>query len=158
MRENMRLKTPQGRYDTESAQLCAEWETGQEGEPNHIHEILYRTRHGQYFLHAAGGVETKYARWNHAGQARPDERIVPLTLDEAERWLDEHTEADQKYLLFDMHQQEKTPITFTLPNSLIEQLRASSRRRRLTQSAIVAAALKAYLEEQDPEGAPKDTR
>ncbi len=80
------------RYDTETAELVAEWSSG--GSPKdfrYCSEDLYRTKNGAWFLHGEGGPLSKYAEIQEAGRSWGGGcQITPFTEEEAATWLAEH--------------------------------------------------------------------
>lgn len=89
------------RYDTEAkfTEAVADYSNGMPcTDFRRIDEVLYRTNHGNWFIHGAGGAMTKYSA--PCGDLRgAGERIVPLTPDEALDWLESRgeTEVIEKY-------------------------------------------------------------
>ena len=86
-------------YDTETASLVARYNNGYAlGDFNYIREELYRKKNGEYFIYGQGGAWTKYSEsdgdWMSGGS-----RIIPLTLEKAEKWAEMHMSADD-YLKF----------------------------------------------------------
>lgn len=88
-------------YDTEKAILIAEYCNGlMMGDFNFISEDLYKSKNGQFFLHAIGGPNTIYSessdntRWGI-------ETIILLNTKEAYEWLEKRNESEtiEKYFL-----------------------------------------------------------
>ncbi len=73
------------RYNTESAREVGTTSRGV-GQA-HETETLLRKRTGEFFLHAVGGPESRYARRTAHGRYEPGERLIPLTDDEARTWI-----------------------------------------------------------------------
>jgi len=63
-------------YDTTKSKLIAHNINGQWGDPAGYEEFLYQTAKGYYFIHGIGGADSKY----------PEETIVPITAEEAEKF------------------------------------------------------------------------
>lgn len=81
-------------YDTSSAVPKAIWRTHEtETTIHYICETLYRKRIGEYFLHCVGGAGTEYAETTSYGERVHGERIIPMTIDDAEAWKKAHPEA-----------------------------------------------------------------
>lgn len=81
-------------YNTKTAEVIHEWSNGYYRNDFHrCEETLYRTRKGAWFLHGEGGALSKYAE-PHGSMRGSGEDIVPLTPEEAMRWLEEHDGAD----------------------------------------------------------------
>jgi hypothetical protein len=77
------------RYDTKTATEIAAYSNGRSPTDfGHVHETLYRTTKGAYFLCGQGGANSKYAESSY-GCTSEGSRLVPLTPDEASAWLEE---------------------------------------------------------------------
>jgi len=77
------------RYDTNHATKIASCGNGCPRSDSHfLEESLYRTDHGAWFIHGAGGAQTAYAAVSADGRHRYyNETFVPLTEDRAADWL-----------------------------------------------------------------------
>lgn len=81
-------------YDTSSAAPKAIWRTHDaEVSVHYICETLYQKHSGEFFLHCVGGAGTEYAETTSYGERVHGERIIPLTLDEADAWKKAHPDA-----------------------------------------------------------------
>ena len=67
-------------YDTETAELVFKYTHGYFGDPNGYEEILYKNEKGNYFVYGNGGENSEYA----------EEKIVRITKDKVEAWIDAH--------------------------------------------------------------------
>jgi len=88
------------RYDTETAELIAEWSNGLGySDFKHCEEDLYRTRKGTWFISGAGGPLSSYAVPYGNNGSSGSKAIRPLTAEEARSWLERHRELDalEKY-------------------------------------------------------------
>ena len=81
-------------YDTETAKLLGEDSYSNPGDFHHWTEQLYRTKSGKYFLHGEGGAMTKYAVSVGQNEWCGGEKIIPLDLDSAQKWAEEHLDGD----------------------------------------------------------------
>ncbi len=73
------------RYNTETATLIAQGGNGLDKiDCRHVHEELYRTKAGNWFLAGKGGPYSQYG-WREGGS-----RIKPLTPDEAFEWMEKN--------------------------------------------------------------------
>jgi hypothetical protein len=88
------------RYDTQTAELIAEWDNGgNRSDFRHCSESLYRTKNGAWFLHGRGGALSKYAEPCEAGRGTQGGcRITPLSEEQAAAWL-----ADNDVDAFERH-------------------------------------------------------
>lgn len=88
-------------YNTETAEKLGEYE------PNPYHsdfhwfcETLYRTKSGNFFLHGDGNAASKYSRSCGQNEWCSDEKIVPLSYDEAQEWAEKHLDGDDYINIF----------------------------------------------------------
>lgn len=76
------------KYDTETASMVAEHESGYPSDFSYVRETLYRKRGGEYFIHGVGNAASKYAEPTGLNSWRAGERVMPLTWDEAREWAE----------------------------------------------------------------------
>lgn len=77
-------------YNTETAELIADWDNGYYGNDfRRCSEELYLTKKGQYFIAGSGGPMSCYAE-SHGNSASGSEDIRLLTRNEAESWCEQH--------------------------------------------------------------------
>lgn len=81
-------------YDTETAQLVAEWSDGYPRDFDYLSETLYRKRTGEYFIHGEGGPMSRYAEPCGQNQWQSGEQIVPTSYEQARTWTEIHADAD----------------------------------------------------------------
>ena len=77
------------RYDTATAKLAGAYESGFIGDFDWVDERLYQKTTGEFFLAGKGGAKTRWASRTIDGYSS-GEGILPLTLDEAREWAEEH--------------------------------------------------------------------
>ena len=82
------------RYSTESAHFCGDREYGNHSDLNHLYEVLYQKRTGEFFLFGAGGAKSKYAKAIGANDWYGGEKIIPLTDDEAKKWAEKYLDGE----------------------------------------------------------------
>lgn len=83
------------RYDTETATLIGEYSYGYRGDFERIHEGLYVTKSGNFFLAGSGGPKTRYSVQVEQNSWSGSSDIFPLTKDEALEWAQDHLEAQE---------------------------------------------------------------
>ena len=83
------------RYDTETATLIGEYGYGSHGDFERIHEVLYRTKTGNYFVAGTGGPKTRYSVQVEQNSWSGSSDIYPLTNDEALEWAQAHLEPEE---------------------------------------------------------------
>lgn len=80
------------RYDTDTATLVGEYGYGNCGDFERIHEGLYRTKNGNYFVAGSGGPKTRYAVSVSQNCWSGSSDIYPLSKGEALEWAQDHLE------------------------------------------------------------------
>ena len=86
-------------YNTETAQLIAEWDNGCYGSDfRNCRKALYLTKKGQYFVAGSGGPMSEYAE-RHGNNTSGGSGLELITKGEAVRWCEEHecTEALEEH-------------------------------------------------------------
>lgn len=88
------------KYDTDTAELMAEWDNGDYSDFGFICEELYRKRTGEWFLYGRGGAQTRYAAGHGANNWGGGAEVVPLAEGEARKWTEEHCSGDKYEQIF----------------------------------------------------------
>ena len=83
------------RYNTDTATLVGEYGYGNRGDFDRIHEGLYRTKNGSYFVAGSGGPKTRYSVRVEQNCWSGSSDIYPLTQDEALEWAQAHLDAQE---------------------------------------------------------------
>ncbi len=83
------------KYDTETAELMAEYKISNRRDFNFLEEELYRKKTGEFFLYGEGGANSKYREEVALNEWSGGEAITPLSEDEAKRWVEAY--ADDEY-------------------------------------------------------------
>lgn len=88
-------------YDTDTATKVGYYDSGLSVyDFRHYSERLYKKRTGEFFLYGSGGPRTRYATIDGSGAQMGGEKIIPITLSEAKRWVEDHESADTYCDLF----------------------------------------------------------
>ena len=95
--------------DTDTAKKLGEDSYSNPGDFQYWVETLYRTKSGKYFLHGEGGAMTKYAVCVAQNEWSSGEKIIPLDLESAQKWAEEHLDGDD-YLAAFGEPEERTTI------------------------------------------------
>lgn len=82
------------KYDTNTAKWIGWYSHLPASDFRHVSETLYRKRTGEFFLHGSGGPMTDYRKRCQDGSWIGDDKIVPMTHDEAKEWAKEHLDLD----------------------------------------------------------------
>lgn len=127
------------RYDTSGAKRLAETSDGNCADPNYWRETLYRKSTGEYFIHGEGGPMSRYA--TPAGQNgwTSGERIMPVSLEDAQKWAEGHLTKDECKRLFGAVNDGNTKriATYSLTEATIEKIARMAVERNCTKSDVV---------------------
>lgn len=88
------------KYDMATALYIAGVCSGFVGAKDYVSEELFRTKSGDFFLHAEGGALTRYAEGNNLHGYTSGDWIFPLTSEEAYLWAERNMTSDKRKLLF----------------------------------------------------------
>jgi len=81
-------------YDTDDAEKIATWRNMRDcSNFDYMHETLYRTDSGNWFIHGEGHAKTRYAS-NNGDMRGFGEDIRTLSEDEAFQWCQRHNQVD----------------------------------------------------------------
>lgn len=127
------------RYSTDSAKAMASDEFGTVTDFGHWEETLYRKSTGEYFLHGEGGPASKYAESVGQNQWRGGEKIIPLSIEAAQRWAEENLDADEYEKIFGSVEEtdEKRTVTFSLSEKAIEEIARMAASEGISKSEVI---------------------
>jgi hypothetical protein len=78
-------------YNTDTATCIGEyWNNMSRSDSSYLHEALYRTENGVYFLAGIGGAKTKYAIQCGNNSWEGGKKITPMHHDDAKEWAETH--------------------------------------------------------------------
>lgn len=130
------------RYDTETAEYIGEYSEGGVRDFRYVEETLYRKRTGEFFLHGKGGPASRYAVAIDLNSYTGGEALVPISYEEAQRWVEEHLDAEAYEKLFQVSDDlDKTVITLSVPSGLADRLRKEAAKTGRSISDIAADAI-----------------
>ena len=85
-------------YSTDTAEEIGRIDEGNPYNGTDYDEYLYKKKTGEFFFYGAGGANSKYRYYKSTGPnswyQNCGEKIVPISLDEAKRWLEEYFNAE----------------------------------------------------------------
>lgn len=126
-------------YDTDTAQKLSEWDNGHyTSDFQYCAEALYRKRTGEYFLHGEGHAMSKYA--SHSGNNSGwGEKIIPLSYEEAQKWAENHLDADDYISIFaeSVEDDSLTAFNLTLSASSVSKFRLAAQRQQISQRELM---------------------
>lgn len=134
------------RYDTETAKEVACDSYLYPRDFHYWSETLYRKNTGEYFLHGEGGPMSRYAESTGQNQWSGGEKIIPLSIEAAQAWAEEHLDANEYEEIFGTVEEsaEKKTVSFSLPEGIIEMIKQEAPKHNLTMSDYIVEAVKAY--------------
>ena len=128
------------RYDTDTAKMLASDSYSNRRDFGYWCETLYRKNTGEFFLHGEGGPMSRYAVTTGQNEWSGGEKIIPLTIESAKSWAEEHLDADQYEKIFGVVTEDgyKKTVTFSLPETIIEKIKHDASQSGMTMSDYVA--------------------
>ena len=135
-------------YDTETAKELGSWENMADVRNfNYFTETLYRKRTGEFFLHGDGGPATKYAVSIGQNQWSGGQKIIPLTVEAARSWAEQHLDADEYAQVFGMPDEaaEKVTLIAQVDSTLGQKVRELAAERGISVKALITEALERYI-------------
>lgn len=129
------------KYDTDTAKRVGSFESGYIGDFKWRNETLYRKATGEFFLAGEGGAKTRWASRTIDGFSS-GEGILPLTLDEAREWAEEHLTQAEVEELFQIPKEEdvasgKKIQSFSISPKTINGLRYLAQNLGISRSEII---------------------
>lgn len=129
------------KYNTTTAKLVGTYDTGYIGDFDWRYEELYRKATGEFFLAGEGGAKTRWASRTIDGFSS-GEGILPLTLDEAREWAEEHLTQAEVEELFQIPKEEdvasgKKIQSFSISPKTINGLRYLAQNLGISRSEII---------------------
>lgn len=81
-------------YNTETAKEIHCWDNGYfTNDFNYMSETLFQKKTGEFFLYGTGGAMSRYAE-SSGNSWGAGCTIIPLTIDETKKWLEDHADGD----------------------------------------------------------------
>ena len=132
------------RYDTTSAKEVGYDYYSNPGDFSYWRETLYRKNTGEFFLHGEGGPNSRYAETVGLNEWSGGERIMPLSLEDAQKWAEEHLDADEYEEIFGATEDTsaKRTVTFSLTEATIEKIARIAAEKGCTKSEVIESLLK----------------
>ena len=127
-------------YDTTTAEKVGSWSNNRSYRDfSWCEEELYRKKTGEFFLHGEGGPMSPYARSIDSNSWSGDERIIPMTYEEARDWAERKLTADEYEAIFGEVAEDDSTVDFNarLSASTIEKLRRAASRTGKSQAQLL---------------------
>lgn len=87
-------------YSTESAECVGSDSYSNQRDFHHWTEELYLKSNGEFFLYGEGGPLSKYQKQVGMNEWSGGEDIIPMTIEDARDWAEEHLDADDYVKVF----------------------------------------------------------
>lgn len=131
------------RYSTDSAKEMASDSYSNYTDFHYWSETLYRKNTGEYFLHGEGGPMSRYAENIGQNQWTGGEKIIPLTVEAAQKWAEEHLTADEYESIFGEVEETATKrtVSLSLTESAIEKIKRGAAEAGVSMSEYVESLL-----------------
>lgn len=128
------------RYDTERAKEIGSYANGGSWRDfSHYRETLYRKKTGEFFLHGEGGPMTKYRVSEGQNSWRGGEKLIPLTLSEAEKWAEQYLDVETYEDTFGEVEEDETleTVAYRIKASNAERVRRAMSETGKSGGAII---------------------
>jgi len=131
------------RYSTDSAKEMASDSYSNYTDFHYWSETLYRKNTGEYFLHGEGGPRSRYAVTVGQNQWSGGEKIIPLSVEAAQAWAEEHLTGDEYEKIFGEVEETATKrtISLSLTESAIEKIKRGAAEAGMSMSEFVESLL-----------------
>lgn len=132
------------RYDTETAKAVGSDSYLYPGEFKYWNETLFRKQTGEFFLHGEGGPATKYREKTDDNMWCGGEKILPLTLKEAQEWAEEHLDGDEYEKIFGTVDEtgEKQTVILSIDKGLVEKMKRIASDKGIAASDLISKMIK----------------
>lgn len=107
----------------------------------YFEESLYLKKTGEFFLHGKGGPASKYAK-EFDGSMWGDEKIIPISLEEARAWGEKYLSPDEYEEVFEIKEEDSILFSVLLPETLYAELKAEAEEKGVSMKEIVVDRLK----------------
>lgn len=128
------------RYDTESARevghVSADFSTS---DFSYWEETLFQKRTGEYFLFGEGGPMSRYAKSSGYNEWGWGEKIIPLSIEGAQKWAEKNLTANQYEKIFGEIEEteEKKIVTYSLTVAAIEKITRLAAEKGISKSELI---------------------
>lgn len=131
-------------YDTATARNLGGWTTTQDpSSPVYLSETLYRKKNGEFFLYCSGRPSSV-----PGASMALDEKILPLTFDQASEWGQAHLPEAAFSATFgriSSTDDRRITVTLSVSSALWDAAKKEASRRGVTLSGLVESLLSDYL-------------
>jgi len=135
------------RYDTDKAKELGSDSYSNPRDFNYWSETLYQKNSGEFFLYGEGGPMSRYAVSISQNGLSGGEKIIPLSVESAQKWAEEHLSADEYEEIFGEVQEEsadKRTVTLSLPEYVIKKIRICAAKEQIPMSEFLSRIVTEY--------------
>lgn len=130
------------RYNTETAKYIGSAQSNcGVTDFKYFEESLYLKKTGEFFLHGEGGPASKYAK-EFDGSMWGDEKIIPLSQEEARDWGEKYLEVEKYEEVFEVEEEGNVLFSVLLPETLYAELKAEAEEKNISMKEVVVERLK----------------
>ena len=131
------------RYSTDSAKAMGYDSYSNPTDFAYWVETLYHKNTGEYFLHGEGGPRSRYAVTVGQNQWSGGEKIIPLSVESAQAWAEEHLSGDEYEKIFGEVEETATKrtISLSLTETAIEKIKRGAAEKGVSMSEYVESML-----------------
>lgn len=132
------------RYDTDTAKKLAYDSYSNPRDFNHWVEELYRKNTGEFFLYGCGGPMSRYAVSTGQNEWSGGEKIMPLSIEAAQKWAEEHLDGEEYEKIFGAVEESATKktVSLSLSESAIEKIKRGAAEAGMSMSEYVKSLVK----------------
>lgn len=132
------------RYSTDSAKEMASDSYSNCTDFHYWSETLYRKNTGEYFLYGEGGPMSRYAETIGQNQWTGGERIIPLSVEAAQKWAEEHLDGEEYEKIFGAVEESATKktVSLSLTETAIEKIKRGAAEAGMSMSEYVEGLVK----------------
>lgn len=130
-------------YDTDTAKLLAEYDSGNRGDFHWYCEELYQKKTGEFFIYGEGNAASPYSQKVDTNTWSGSCAIVPMSYDEAREWAEKKLDADEYISIFGEPQEDdsRQSVNISLSAQKAAQLKQAAAKAGMTVSAYVESLI-----------------
>lgn len=130
-------------YDTDTAKLLAEYDSGNRDDFHWYCEELYQKKTGEFFIYGEGNAASPYSQKVDTNTWSGSCAIKPMSYDEAREWAEKNLDADEYISIFGEPQEDdsRQSVNISLSAQKAAQLKQAAAKAGMTVSAYVESLI-----------------